>query len=180
MLVALVALFVALGGTSYAALTLRRNSVGSKQLKKNAVTTSKIKNGAVTGQKLNLHGVTAPNASALGGVAASGYEGRAMWALVEYNGTILAQSGGISVQAHPFAGGYYLAFPSQVAGKAVIATPSASHARGELTEASPCGSTPDAVECDSGSNASSDAFVSTEDSETEDLENATFYIAVLP
>lgn len=40
------ALFVALGGVSYAA-TLPRNSVGTAQLKKNAVTAKKIKRGAV-------------------------------------------------------------------------------------------------------------------------------------
>lgn len=34
----LLALFVALGGTTYAAATLPKNSVGTKQLKKNAVT----------------------------------------------------------------------------------------------------------------------------------------------
>jgi hypothetical protein len=43
MVVALVALLVALGGTSYAALKLPRNSVGSAQIKKNAVTSSKVK-----------------------------------------------------------------------------------------------------------------------------------------
>jgi hypothetical protein len=36
------ALFVALGGVSYAAVTLPTNSVGPKQIKKGAVTTSKI------------------------------------------------------------------------------------------------------------------------------------------
>jgi hypothetical protein len=46
-----VALFVALGGTSYAA-TLPRNSVGSKQLKNNAVTSAKIRKGAVRSQDL--------------------------------------------------------------------------------------------------------------------------------
>jgi hypothetical protein len=73
MLVAVVALFVALGGTGYAALRLSKNSVGSKQLKKNAVTTSKIKNGAVTAGKIkngavtagkiNTRGLTVPNAT---------------------------------------------------------------------------------------------------------------------
>jgi hypothetical protein len=73
MIVALIALFVALGGSSYAAVTLAKNSVGSKQLKKNAVTTkkikgsavttSKIKNGAVTASKINPAGLTVPNAS---------------------------------------------------------------------------------------------------------------------
>ncbi len=53
-LVALLALFVALGGSAYAATQLPKNSVGSKQLKKNAVTTAKIAKGAVTGAKINL------------------------------------------------------------------------------------------------------------------------------
>jgi hypothetical protein len=43
MLVALLALFVALGGSSYAALKLPRASVGGKQLKKNSVTSPKVK-----------------------------------------------------------------------------------------------------------------------------------------
>lgn len=62
-LIAVVALFVALGGTGYAAFSLPRNSVGSTQLKNNAVTTSKIKNRAVTAGKINTSGLTVPNAS---------------------------------------------------------------------------------------------------------------------
>ncbi len=47
-LVAYVALFVALGGTSaYAAGALQKNSVGAKQLKRNAVTTKKVKDGSL-------------------------------------------------------------------------------------------------------------------------------------
>jgi hypothetical protein len=60
--VALVALFVTLVGTGYAAFSLPKDSVGSKQLKKGAVSTAKIKNGAVTKAKLNVTGVTVPNA----------------------------------------------------------------------------------------------------------------------
>jgi hypothetical protein len=48
MVVACVALIVALGGTGYAAITLPRNSVGSKQLRANAVTSSKVRNGSLT------------------------------------------------------------------------------------------------------------------------------------
>jgi hypothetical protein len=44
---ATIALVVALGGTSYAAATLPKNSVGSKQLKSNAVSSSKVKNGSL-------------------------------------------------------------------------------------------------------------------------------------
>jgi hypothetical protein len=44
---ALIALFIALGGTSYAAVKLPRNSVGSAQLKRNAVTGAKVKHGSL-------------------------------------------------------------------------------------------------------------------------------------
>ncbi|HET7425712.1 MAG TPA: hypothetical protein VFJ50_01635 [Gemmatimonadales bacterium] len=47
MVVALVALFVAMGGVGYAALKLPKNSVGSKQIKKNAVNSAKVKNGSL-------------------------------------------------------------------------------------------------------------------------------------
>jgi hypothetical protein len=47
LVIALLALFVALGGTGYAALKLPKNSVGNKQLRKNAVTSAKIKNGSL-------------------------------------------------------------------------------------------------------------------------------------
>ncbi len=63
MIVAIIGLLVALGGTSYAAFKLPKNSVGSKQLKKNAVTSKKIKNGAVTASKINTTGLTVPNAT---------------------------------------------------------------------------------------------------------------------
>ena len=61
--IALIALFVALGGTTYAATSLPKNSVGSKQLKKNAVTGPKIKKGAVTAAKINPAGLTVPSAT---------------------------------------------------------------------------------------------------------------------
>jgi hypothetical protein len=51
--VATLAIFIALGGISYAATQLPRNSVGAKQIKRNAVTTAKIKNRAVTQGKVN-------------------------------------------------------------------------------------------------------------------------------
>lgn len=62
LVLSLIALFVALGGTSYAATSLARNSVGTKQLKNNAVTSAKIANGAVTAAKINTTGLSVPNA----------------------------------------------------------------------------------------------------------------------
>jgi hypothetical protein len=48
MIVAIVALVLSLGGTSYAAIVLPAGSVGTKQLKSNAVIGSKVKNGSLT------------------------------------------------------------------------------------------------------------------------------------
>jgi hypothetical protein len=45
--VASLALFVALGGVSWAAVTLPANSVGKRQLKSNAVTSEKVANGSL-------------------------------------------------------------------------------------------------------------------------------------
>jgi hypothetical protein len=55
------ALFIALGGVSYAAVRLPANSVGAKQLKKNAVTGLKIKNRAVSATKIARNAVTGYN-----------------------------------------------------------------------------------------------------------------------
>jgi hypothetical protein len=73
LIVSIVALVVALGGTSYAAFTLPNNSVGTSQLKNKAVTngklapqsvgTAKIRNGAVTAPLINPTGLTVPNAT---------------------------------------------------------------------------------------------------------------------
>lgn len=50
--IAIIALFVALGGTSYAATQLPSNSVGTRQIRAGAVTSTKIANGAITPAKL--------------------------------------------------------------------------------------------------------------------------------
>jgi hypothetical protein len=74
LVVSVVALIVALGGTSYAAFSLPNGSVGTPQLKNKAVTNAKlgplsvgnakIINGAVTASKINPSGLTVPNATA--------------------------------------------------------------------------------------------------------------------
>ncbi|MGE5281856.1 MAG: hypothetical protein ACM3N0_05970 [Chloroflexota bacterium] len=46
-IIAVLALFVALGGVSYAAFSLPKNSVGRKQLKDNAVTSPKVADGSL-------------------------------------------------------------------------------------------------------------------------------------
>lgn len=51
--IAYLALMVALGGTSYAAINLPAGSVGTRQLKGGSVTTNKLANGSVTQRKLD-------------------------------------------------------------------------------------------------------------------------------
>lgn len=52
MLVALAALFVALGGSSYAAVALSENSVGKKHLKDNSVTSAEVKKESLAASDL--------------------------------------------------------------------------------------------------------------------------------
>jgi hypothetical protein len=47
--IAYLALFVALGGTSYAAVSLPANSVGSRQLKNHSVSAKKLDRGSIAG-----------------------------------------------------------------------------------------------------------------------------------
>ena len=62
--VGVIALFVALGGTSYAAVKLPANSVGSKQIKNNAVRSAEVKNKSLKPQDFAagtlLQGPTGP------------------------------------------------------------------------------------------------------------------------
>jgi hypothetical protein len=64
MVVAVIALVVAMSGTSYAVAKLPRNSVGSAQIKRNAVTVKKIASNAVTGAKVKDGSLTAADFAA--------------------------------------------------------------------------------------------------------------------
>jgi hypothetical protein len=69
LVISILALCVALGGTAWAAgkigtKNLKNNAVTAAKIKKNAVTTNKIKNGAVIGSKVNLSTLgTVPSAT---------------------------------------------------------------------------------------------------------------------
>jgi hypothetical protein len=107
LVISAIALFVAIGGISWAAAT-----ISTKDIKKNAVTTKKIKNNAVTGAKLSDKAVT--------GAKLSGDQ-RTLWAAVADNGTIVAQSGGITVVPLG-SGSYAVNFGVDVSGRALMAT----------------------------------------------------------
>ena len=56
--IALIALFIALGGTSYAAVAIPGNSVGSRQLRNGAVTPAKLSGSSFGGHILDLAQIT--------------------------------------------------------------------------------------------------------------------------
>ena len=78
LVISLIALFVALGGTTYAATSLPANSVGTQQIKNGAVTASKLNPHASVKNAINArtaqnatYAKTAQDATALGGYPAS-------------------------------------------------------------------------------------------------------------
>jgi hypothetical protein len=79
MVVALIALAVALGGTSYAAVKLAPRSVGSKELKKGAVTRANLRDNAVNGAKIADDSLTGKDVaeSSLGQVPSAATAGTA-------------------------------------------------------------------------------------------------------
>ncbi|WP_134765352.1 hypothetical protein [Nocardioides sp. 1609] len=90
MVVSVAALMVALGGTSYAAV-----SIGTKDIKDGAVTSPKIRDGAIRMVDL-APGVRRGTQGPAGADGQDGEDGR--WLLVDRSGAIVAQSGGFAVR----------------------------------------------------------------------------------
>lgn len=57
LVISILALVVALGGVSYAAIKIPKNSVGTKQLRKGAVATSKLKKNSVNAPKIRADSI---------------------------------------------------------------------------------------------------------------------------
>lgn len=195
------AVFLVLGGATAVAAKkigsneIKGNSITTGKIKKEAVTKGKLKNGSVSTEKLANDAVTgakanestfsqvpsAADSEKLAGVAASGYQRRSMWAVVSATGTIVSQSGGISLAATG-SGTYYLLFPENVVGKAIVATPisSALGSPGGTTDlkVAACGTGPESATCAEGPDSNNEAFIATfaAGSQTD----VAFYIAVLP
>jgi hypothetical protein len=70
-----IALFIVLGGVSYAAATLPTNSVGSKQIKKDAVNGSKVKDGSLLAGDFKAGQIPAGPQGAKGDTGAKGATG---------------------------------------------------------------------------------------------------------
>ena len=75
--IASIALFVALGGVSWAAVTLPANSVGKRQLKRSAVTSAKVANGSLTAKDFAAGQLPAGRQGATGAAGERGPSGSA-------------------------------------------------------------------------------------------------------
>ena len=159
--VALVALFVALGGSALAKVVINGNSIkkGSitgTQIKKNSLTGNQIKKNSLTGNQIKESSLgtvpsanTANNANSVGGKGAGSFQAADHWALVQGTATganILAQSGGMSVSR--FAAGRYLVGE----GGSTSSKPLSATLNGTIgfVQAEPCGGTannPGGVNC---------------------------------
>jgi hypothetical protein len=197
--VACVALLLALGGVSYAATALPRNSVGTAQLKTNAVTSSKVKNHSLlradfkNGQvprgargPVGPAGATGPKGAtgARGPTGAAGSSGTAniRWALVKGDATIVAKSdANISITSHPSAGTYIINFGSQIDTKLILASGAQAGndigGRGPVS-AGPCGGTPAGGSCLAAGNDTSHVRVQTFNAGDVAGDRA-FYVAVI-
>ena len=182
MVVACVALMIALGGTGYAATVLPRNSVGTAQLQNNAVTSLKVKDSSLMRQdfkpgQLPAAGPPGP-AGPAGPVGPAGPAAR--WAIVSADGTIVAQSGGITPTAKPSAGAYILDFGSAVTGKLIIASSANAADVGDrgTVSAGPCGGPPQGSTCPSG-NDTNHVRIITRKAGDSTAEDHPFYVAVI-
>jgi hypothetical protein len=158
--VSCVALFIALGGTGYAAFKLPRNSVGSRELRTNAVGHAEIADDAVRGDNVRdgsldlrdlssrargaLAGDRGPAGSqgpqgpsgANGAVGAPGKDAVSLWAIVDSFGVLFG--GNAAESARVGTGDYKVSFARSVAGcaySATLAVVQASAPAGSITVA---------------------------------------------
>jgi hypothetical protein len=84
--IAYLALFIAMSGTSYAVTQLPVNSVGAKQLKSNAVTEAKVKDGSLLGKDFKAGQLPAGATGPPGSAGAAGPAGTGIVARVRFTG----------------------------------------------------------------------------------------------
>jgi hypothetical protein len=176
---------------------IRNGSLAGRDVKNGSLTGADVKDDSLTGADINegtlgtvpsatnaQNAQSATNATQLGGLPPSGYQTRVRWALVAANGTILRQSGGISLTAHPADGNYYLNFGSPVVGKLIHVTGSSLTDGTGNQGGSPCGGAaagPDAIACvPPAANNANHVFVFTyqELAGDEALNDRSFYVSV--
>jgi hypothetical protein len=177
MVVAILALCLAVGGTSFAAVKLGKNAVKTKSIKNGAVTESKIATNAVTEKKIAGNAVTegkiASGAVSPGKLSASA---KTLWAETDLgsNSSITAQSGGITITAGP-TGQAVVNFGTDVSNRAIMVTPNLN--LGSVSaEFARC----TRVACPSSADSPNAVIVFTFASNTNTLVNSGYSVAALP
>lgn len=141
--IALVALFAALGGTAVggiatSALTKKEfkqvkriaKSKANQQIKKKAPKLSVAHADAAD---------NADNSTALEGSPASAFEPAVDWVLVNAAGEIVQQSGGITVDKPAIAGAFFVVFPDSLVGRPLSGTLQGTDLSNGTINAVPCG-----------------------------------------
>lgn len=150
--VATVAMFIALGGAGYAAIKVPKNSVGTKQLKNGAVTKEKIRKSTLAALQGDGQGIPGKE----GAQGPTGPAGTAVrWALVNWSGSIVASSGGVTEVTIPEQdpSQYFVDFHAPVTNRPILLSTSYQEntsGAADTLQASPCGgagSSPGATIC---------------------------------
>ena len=145
MLVASVALVIALGGVSYAASVLPKNSVGTDQLtknavasgkiRKNAITTTKVKDGTLVAQDFRIGQLPAGSPGPKGDQGDQGPKGDR--GPVGISGYEIVQGNGIGLNS----GGEGLSYADCPTGKKVVGGGVSGNARLAIIDSFPSGTT---------------------------------------
>jgi hypothetical protein len=131
MIVAVIALFVSLGGVGYAAAV-----IGSAQIKNNSVRTEDIHNSTITGKDVKNGSLFRKD------VKKNAFEPAKQWILIASDGkTKLAGSPGVTIDQNSAGNFTYVDFGRSVANRAIVATSAkAANAAGNNdATVTPCG-----------------------------------------
>ena len=179
--IAIVALIAALAGGAYAAVQLGKNDVKSKHIKNGQVKNKDLADNAVNGAKVAPDSLTGADIGQLGAGDIGELSGANLpirWAFVEQNGTIRAQSGGITLGEHaPGSGAYRLNFGVNLSNHALLSTTYDQNAQVAIGI---CGGPPaPGANCPDGVNNTNHADVLTEESDGTNADKA-FYVVAIP
>jgi hypothetical protein len=121
----------------------------------------------------------AADADKLDNLDSTAFQGRVHWAHVAADGSIFAQSGGLST-VHVNTGEYYVVFPISASGKAVLATGKWVAAAGTITSVILCGGAPEGATCTAtGTNNTNTVYVDVKN-DNGTLVDRGFYVVLFP
>jgi hypothetical protein len=177
LVIASLALALTLGGTAYAAVKLAPNSVTTREVKNRSLLAVDFRAGQLPRGARGATGAPGPAGPA--GPAGPSGASNVKWALVKPDGTIAAQSGGLTITSHA-TGQYIIDFGGAVNTKLIMASNgfSGDPANRGTVIAGPCGGTAEGFIC-SSANDTSHVIVRTYNPANGTLTNHSFYVEVV-